>query len=178
MLEPTVGQLAGEMRGDQWLLSTWTFDTVSHHIHIGKRRCVNWTSESGGGLRISWMANPRGSLSLAQGLVEGLSLMVSPKVQYRAQPCLTSMTWMEGQMPPHQIHRWQKAGKRDRYPRGLCSQSERPEQVGEMGRGEFQCEIQQRHVQSWTWGGTIPCTGTGLDQSTGLIHEPAVCLSG
>lgn len=73
---------------------------------------------------------------MAQSLVDGPSLMVSPKVQYWAQYCFTyaAITWTKEQRPPQEAHWQHKRGSSDQYPRDLCSPSEELQHVGEMGR--------------------------------------------
>lgn len=73
---------------------------------------------------------------MAQSLVDGPSLMVSPKVQYWAQYCFTyaAITWTKEQRPSQQAHWQHKSGSSDQYPRDLCSPSEELQHVGEMGR--------------------------------------------
>lgn len=88
-------------------------------------------------MRTDWMGIPRGSQSRYdhdQGVVRGLSLMLTPMIQYWTQYSLTdsSMTWMVGQMSPQQGFWWCKAGRSDQYPSVLCSPSGGPGEAGGM----------------------------------------------
>ncbi|RMC07613.1 hypothetical protein DUI87_17089 [Hirundo rustica rustica] len=79
-----------------YLYFSKAFTTVSHKILIDRLRkwgLDEWT--------VRWIGNGLNSRSqrviVAQGLAEGLSPVVSLKLQYQAHPCLTysSMTWMK-----------------------------------------------------------------------------------
>ncbi|KAJ7400656.1 rna-directed dna polymerase from mobile element jockey-like [Pitangus sulphuratus] len=61
--------------------------------------------------------------AVAKGLVGGLSLVVSPMVQYWAQYCLTYsfMTWMKRQVPPRQVCHDTKLGGVTNNPEGCVA---------------------------------------------------------